>query len=71
MPGAPLLDPAERNRKARKDIQTARCDYDDSDAICGAGQLARPVHSDPIIRAKPDDDARRLSLALLPSDDGG
>jgi hypothetical protein len=35
----------------------------------GAGHVARPNHRKPLVRANPNDNAQRLSLALLPSDD--
>ena len=58
-----------QSAKRRKDTQTNRCDYDDSDAMRGAGHVARPNHRKPLVRANPNDNAQRLSLALLPSDD--
>ena len=62
---AHLLDPAERNPTRRKDIQTLRCDYDDSEAICGAGaRLFTATY-------RAENDIRRLFLALPSSHDCG
>ena len=62
-----LMRPAER--KAPQGHPTYRCDYDGSDAMRGAGQLARPIGRDFLVRAKPSDPQRR-SLPLLPPDYG-
>ena len=42
-----------------------------SDAVCRAGRFARPHGRDPVVRPKPNDNARRPSRSLLPPDDRG
>jgi hypothetical protein len=44
---------------------------DGSDAQCRAGRFARPHGRDPAVRPKPNDNARRPSLSLLPPHDRG
>jgi hypothetical protein len=51
-----------QSAKRRKDTQTYRRDYDDSDAMRGAGHVARPNHREPLVHAKPNGNGERYCL---------